>query len=259
MQNLGRAVRALVGLAFVCGQALGCLPSDFDELEETTQGATSCDASNCPDASQLDPPGLDSSVGAPHGDLDGSPSLDGSVVGADAGGDAGQSVLDGEVPLPPVPCGGSGAICQANEPGVESEACGDCGSGTRTRTRACAADGCSWGEWSAWGACGGEHTACAPGAKETRSAACTTCGSRTQARTCSPDTCTWGAWSDTSACTWCEQCSEVVYCDTPANIANRGTWCRQTACSREQALADCKEDVERVCGAFTQPFLMEYQ
>lgn len=64
--------------------------------------------------------------------------------------------------------------------------------------------------------------------------------------------------TDGSACTSCEQCSGVVYCDTPANIADRGTWCRQTGCSREQALADCMEDVRAVCGATVQPFLMEY-
>jgi hypothetical protein len=51
----------------------------------------------------------------------------------------------------------------------------------------------------------------------------------------------------------------VMYCDTPPDVANRGTWCRQKACSREQALADCNEDVAEVCGTKIEPFLMEYQ
>lgn len=55
------------------------------------------------------------------------------------------------------------------------------------------------------------------------------------------------------------KCSEVVYCDTPADIANRGTWCRQKACSREQALGDCNEDVSNVCGKKIEPFYMEYK
>jgi hypothetical protein len=51
-----------------------------------------------------------------------------------------------------------------------------------------------------------------------------------------------------------------VYCDTPDDVAtNRGTWCQQKACSREQALADCNEDVSDACGTKIAPFYMQYQ
>jgi hypothetical protein len=50
-----------------------------------------------------------------------------------------------------------------------------------------------------------------------------------------------------------------VYCDTPNDVApNRGTWCRQSGCSRKQAEDDCLEDVRAVCGNVVEPFFMEY-
>ena len=58
----------------------------------------------------------------------------------------------------------------------------------------------------------------------------------------------------------CEECAEVVYCNTPADVAeNRGTWCRQRACSREEALADCVNNIVPLCGGATaEPFFMEF-
>jgi hypothetical protein len=59
----------------------------------------------------------------------------------------------------------------------------------------------------------------------------------------------------------CEVCSEVLYCDTPASVAeNRGTWCRQTDCTREEALADCLDDLVSVCGGVTaEQFYIEFK
>jgi hypothetical protein len=48
----------------------------------------------------------------------------------------------------------------------------------------------------------------------------------------------------------------VVYCDAPGD---RGTWCIQEGCSREQADDDCEEDVKAVCGGKVPIFFMEYQ
>jgi hypothetical protein len=103
---------------------------------------------------------------------------------------------------------------------------------------------CTWSEPAASGDCTGTPVECQPGREETGTANCTTCGTRNHKRTCAAD-CTWGDWGDTSDCTWCEQCSRVAYCneDGPRNIV-----CQQDACSREQACADCLEDIVMVCG-----------
>ena len=261
MGRFGRARVLCVGLALASGQALGCLPGDFDELARTTEGARPCDPLSCADASEGGASLPDASLCDPVNCLDsGGRALDSSVAD-DAGGEAPDApARDAGTTTPVPPCGGGGLVCQGGAQEENSESCGDCGSGVRKQTRTCAADGCSWSAWSAFGACTGEHTECDPdGPAQTQEVACPTCGSKTQSRSCSASTCTWGAWSDTSACTWCEECSKIMYCDTPADIANRGTWCRQEACSREQALADCKEDVKNICGAMTQPFFMEYK
>jgi hypothetical protein len=107
-------------------------------------------------------------------------------------------------------------------------------------------------------ACDGNGPVCRAGEVMLRTLPCQTCGTKTQSQSCSVDTCAWEPWIDTSACTWCDACSEVVYCDTPSNIADRGTWCRQKSCSREQALANCLEDAQSVCGGAKEPFFMEY-
>jgi hypothetical protein len=252
MGTFRRGMRAIWGLGLVFGQVVGCLPSQFNDLTQQADPATPCTSPDCLDASQAEPPALDGSlVDASLGDS--------SLGRADASADSGALVHDAEPPMTP-PCEGDAVVCQASQPDQQMESCGSCGSGVRLRTRSCAADGCSWGAWSEWSECTGQQAECDPGGPaEQRSVGCTTCGSKTQSRTCSAETCSWGAWTDTSACSWCEQCAEVVYCDTPANIASRGTWCRQKACSREQALADCKEDVEGTCGSMIQPFYMEYQ
>ena len=75
-------------------------------------------------------------------------------------------------------CVGTQCECTAGQ--KQSQACGNCGS----RTRTCGSN-CTWG---GWGACGSQGT-CAPGATDT--GACGSCGSRT--RTCT-SACAWGSW-----------------------------------------------------------------
>ncbi|HEX6241442.1 MAG TPA: hypothetical protein VFZ61_11130 [Polyangiales bacterium] len=271
----------------MCAASLwSCAPSDFDTFTTgTSEEPSTCETRRCQDAGS----GLDvdadvdadvdgaedaaAEAGAQPSDSADSATLDVAVTPLDAsphdadheaqdgaGSDAQDAARDAADAAPDIgPCDGSLPVCMPNrvEPGMEP--CGLCKSGKRQRSRTCAVDGCSWGAWSAWSGCEGEHVECDPNAPApTQSVPCTTCGARTQARTCAPATCTWEPWKDVSACSWCDACSEVVYCDTPSNIANRGTWCRQKACSQPQALANCMEDAQSVCGGITQPFFMEY-
>jgi hypothetical protein len=269
---------------------LSCAPSDFDALTDETRDPAECVEAECLDGDSVevdagqneldadpafDP--LDSSVEAADverpdtegSDADVEAGVDAAAMdaaSADAAPDASTRDAASDASMPARDsgpgsqgCNGVPPACRANELERQMEACGNCGRGVRTRTRSCTADGCSWGAWSAWSACSNQVTECDPTAPaQMQTVPCTTCGTRTQSRSCSRDTCTWGAWADTSACSWCEECSEVVYCDTPADIADRGTWCRQKACTRQQALSDCMEDVQSACGATTQPFYMQY-
>jgi hypothetical protein len=51
--------------------------------------------------------------------------------------------------------GGTGPTCTGCKPGEtqsENRACGRCGTGTQSHTRACSAS-CTWGAWSSWSTC----------------------------------------------------------------------------------------------------------
>jgi hypothetical protein len=99
-------------------------------------------------------------------------------------------VCDAEpTPVPDgTPCSGggtcTGGVCSAvcTPSTTEDQACGDCG----TQTRTC--DG--QGQWGTFGDCGGEGI-CTPGDLDSRS--CGNCGA--QSRTCNDD-CTWSDWSE---------------------------------------------------------------
>jgi hypothetical protein len=88
--------------------------------------------------------------------------------------------------------GACGSCAPATD--VDTQACGNCGSWTRTRS--CDTAGCSWGAWTGFGACTGQG-ACMPGDSQTDSCGSpTSCGSShagVTERYCS-DSCTWGAW-----------------------------------------------------------------
>lgn len=156
-------------------------------------------------------------------------------------------------------CQNASGGCEPGETSTQQRPCGACGSGVQVRTRSCTKR-CQWGKYGGWGGCSDIKAACEPGEIDARTVACTTCGERSQQRTCNAASCAWSAWTDTSACSWCEQCAVVMFCDTPDEVArNRGTWCRQNACSPQQALDDCKQDVEGVCGETVEPFFMQYQ
>lgn len=79
-------------------------------------------------------------------------------------------------------CVGEG-VCVAGTTQTDTQACGACNSGTRTRTRTCSSS-CTWGSWSSYGACSGA-TGCAPGST-TACANGDSCGHRV----CQSD-CTW--------------------------------------------------------------------
>ncbi|HTU61744.1 MAG TPA: hypothetical protein VMF89_24980, partial [Polyangiales bacterium] len=156
-------------------------------------------------------------------------------------------------------CDLSGVECLPGATMPETQAC-ECGR-MQSRTMTCS-DSCTWVE-GAWGACDLNGVQCKPGQTEMRTVACSSCGTRVQQRSCAANSCTWGGWSEvSSACaSSCEDCAEVQFCEAPSNQPNPGgTKCRQTsrACTREQALADCQEDIPVVCGSVHQPFYMQY-
>lgn len=83
-------------------------------------------------------------------------------------------------------CGGAAPACSPGQRQSEQRACGACNTGQQTRTRSCAADGCSWGAWSAWSGCGGVTAACTPN-QTTSCANGDECGHRVCSSSCS-----WG-------------------------------------------------------------------
>jgi len=156
-------------------------------------------------------------------------------------------------------CDLTGLECKPGQTAPETRGC-ECGR-MQSRTKSCS-DSCKWvsGEW---GACDLAGVECTPGQTQMQTVACASCGTRTQQRGCAADSCKWGAWADvSSACaSSCEDCAEVQFCKAPSGQPNPGgTKCRQMlkACTHEQALTDCQQDIPVVCGAVSQPFFMQY-
>jgi len=125
--------------------------------------------------------------------------------------------------------GGRCAACVECEAGaMDSQACGLCG----TQTRTCGAS-CSWGSWSS---CGGEGV-CTPGTLQNQS--CGNCGN--QSRTCSTS-CQWPAWSTCSGEGVCSpganQSQACGNCGTQTRTCD-GTcnWSGYGACGGEGACA----------------------
>jgi hypothetical protein len=180
-------------------------------------------------------------------------------VAADAARDA-DAALEAEA-APPDPCKSATRACTAGEKGSEQMACDSCGTGKATRTRTCEAN-CSWGAWSAYGACVSTEQ-CTKGATETHSVACPCGGSHTQSRTCS-NSCTWGGWTDTGSKCSVGCCGKLIYCDTPDDLsgipASRGTWCQQTssACSHAQVDEDCRNILDDVSCTLKQVYYIDY-
>ncbi len=121
---------------------------------------------------------------------------------------------------------GGQGVCKAGT--KDSDACGNCGTKSRTCTSKCA--------WGAWSSCAGQG-ACTAGKKETQK--CGKCGSQT--RTCS-NTCGWGKWSACSGegvCTAGQKESGACgLCGTHARICGSDCqWDPFSACSGE---GECK-------------------
>lgn len=191
----------------LCALALAsCAPSDFDDLtsRERSESPAQCDAASHPecgsaasDASR--PPSVPDDAGdrstpdaSGSSPADASAPLDARAPDAATPPEAGAPAEAGAAPgpdaamPPPAPCGGRAPVCRADEAGRESEACGNCGSGTRSRTRSCAADGCSWGAWGSWSECSGQ-SGCKPG-DTSACAPADSCGNRVCTARCT--------WSD---------------------------------------------------------------
>jgi len=182
-----------------------------------------------------------------NGGSAGSAGSAGSIVSGGSGNTApasagrfGGSSLAGAGGTSATGCSAPNPVCAAGDDATETDSCGNCAMGKKTRTRQCQSD-CTWGAWSSWSACNNPEE-CVPGTKDsnTQTVSCPCGGSKAQQRTCA-STCTWGAWTDTSACD-ISCCATLMYCDTPDSVASgRGTWCRRktAACSRDQTMDDC--------------------
>ncbi|MBI4701308.1 MAG: hypothetical protein HY744_09140 [Deltaproteobacteria bacterium] len=107
-----------------------------------------------------------------------------------------------------------GHACGCPEGQTQSQACGNCG----TQTRTCSSS-CQWGNWTA---CGGEGP-CSPG--KTESQGCGNCG--TQTRTCS-NSCTWGNWNS---------CAGEGVCK-PSSAQSCGA-CKTQTCSNSCQWGSC--------------------
>jgi len=108
-------------------------------------------------------------------------------------------------------------LCTAGQSQREQQSCGRCGYGVQSHARACAADGCSWSEWSPWTACvESEKVECTPGQEEQLpSVPCgDRCGHASVKRVCST-ACAWGA-SVQGACSGEGECSAGAKADLPA-------------------------------------------
>lgn len=189
------------------------------------------------------------------GTLDGGATF--TEAGTSAAADAG-NVADAGSGITPSPgCDSGPGACVPGLTESVTEACGNCG--TRTKSRTCT-EACVWEEWDV-GDCSAEG--CSVGASSSRTVDCPCGGSKQQVQMCN-DECGWGEWVDVGTCElYC--CAEVVFCNTRHNseaattYPGRGTWCKQTGCSQDEALADCLSDVSTVCGEVVSEFFIEYK
>ena len=170
--------------------------------------------------------------------------------------------------------GDAGSACTPGDIESETETCGPCDTGERTRTRTCLGATRTWGPWSDWGACSvADVEACEPGETESQSESCGTCGTgeRTRSRTCLGASCTWGPWSDWGACGGdagectpgqretqdraCGNCGEQSRSRTCNDSCGWSAWSSWSSCSGEGVCSPGARDTgcdrcgERVCSA----------
>jgi hypothetical protein len=84
--------------------------------------------------------------------------------------------------------------CTPDMSDTDSESCGACGLGKRTRRRSCTGD-CRWESWSPWGECEVPAEVCNPGDEDPMMEACGYCGlgMRKTTRICN-SSCHWSDW-----------------------------------------------------------------
>ena len=145
---------------------------------------------------------------------------------------------------------GGGGVCTPNQKQMESQACGLCG--TQTRSRTCGST-CGWGAWSDWGACGGQGV-CSAGTTETQNQGCGNCGTQSRKRTCAAS-CQWGGWPATwGACTSQGVCNPGATqgCGTEPCAVNTCTGsCQWSGCKIKGSAACLWQDGKnfQCCGA----------
>lgn len=128
----------------------------------------------------------------------------------------------------PSACPGGASECTPGEEDVDTQACGACGS--QTRTRYCT-EQCTWTSWSQWSECG-SSSVCSPGDTEQEFQACGSCGSQERSRTCT-NACEWGAWSSWSACDGGGICTPGQSESDTQSCGNCGSQTRTRFCSSQ--------------------------
>jgi hypothetical protein len=147
----------------------------------------------------------------------------------DAGEDAGPAHDGGSAE--PGACGGVAfRQCVPNAIDMGTQACGDCGAGTRTRERGCTIS-CQWASWSEWSECREPADVCKPGATEEKMEACGNCnlGTRKTTRTCT-SSCGWSDWSPGICAEKAETCMPGMI--RPLADVGCGTMCGHAAQSQ---------------------------
>lgn len=214
-----------------CPSGTRCLPTPPDGRLACLKGSTS--PSTPPDAGGSDEPcrgdDCESEGGAPTPVDDGGgpttppteagtdPATDAgptSDAGPDAGSDAGTDAATdagSDASKPP---------CTATEALTQTDKCGNCNLGTKTRQRSFSATTCTYSEWGPYGDCV-DKTQCKGGTvQQGMKEPCGTCnkGSRTPTRTCDAKTCTWGAFTSPA-------CDEPKNVCLPMNAGGKGWRC----------------------------------
>jgi len=137
---------------------------------------------------------------------------------------------------------GSSDGCDLPPTAVQSEPCGACGAGTRSRTLQLMPD-CSYAV-SEWTACNSK-VECSQGQVETAQQACGACntGKQSRSRSCSADTCTWGAWGAWGAC------GGVTATCSPGQTSacSNGDSCGQRVCNSKCGWDACTSKISGGC------------
>lgn len=127
-------------------------------------------------------------------------------------------------------CVGAGAgECAPGDTDRETRACGNCSTGSQSRTRSCDAGTCSWGAWSAWSTCVGGGT-CAPGDTRTgcdvsSTGAATGCG----VEVCT-SSCTWGGCQLAPGASCMSDGGTNFQCCAPSGGGSGWQFCNASTC-----------------------------